>query len=244
MLPCRRGDDRTEPLLTGHQRGAGPRLWMPGAKSALPAGPDPCTHALQPLHPGGRRDAISARSPAFQLGPPAHPVGRGERRPPRSARRPWLAGAWPATHQGAGLGAPHGPRDAPRALPRPLPEAVARGPEAAAATRPPPRARPASRGQSPRGPQATVAPPQGGPRRPSRAGAHSRQPSGGQPSRGAHLRERWSPSPSCVRRGRGAHHTLPLLLRSRAMWVLAERPRERRNYRDERSLRQRRGRRQ
>lgn len=183
---------------------------MPGTKSALPTGPEPCTHARQPLRPGGRRNAISARSPAFQLGPPAHPVGRRERRPSGSARRPWLAGAWRAAHQGAGLGAPHGPHDAPRAHPRPPPEAAACGPEAAAKD---PRAR--------RRPSH----PAGGPRRAGRAGSHPRQPSRCQPSRGAHLRERWSPSPSCVRRGRGAHHTLPLLLRSRAMWVLTERPR-------------------
>lgn len=102
----------------------------------LPTGP---RTPNSPFHTSGRRNATVPKSPAFKSGTQAHPVNtRG--RPPPGPDRPH--------REGTRLGARHGPQLRPgspprQALPRRPPEAAICGPEAAAAGRPPPRARPA-----------------------------------------------------------------------------------------------------
>lgn len=67
---------------------------MQGATATLPTAPDPCTHAGQP--PSHRRKETRHHSQE----PQAHPVRRGGQRPPGSAPRLRLAGAWRAAPQG------------------------------------------------------------------------------------------------------------------------------------------------
>lgn len=197
----------------------------------LPTGP---RTPNSPFHTSGRRNATVPKSPAFKSGTQAHPVNtRG--RPPPGPDRPH--------REGTRLGARHGPQLRPgspprQALPRRPPEAAICGPEAAAAGRPPPRARPApaSRDQRTRelarGPGAIATSP-GDPRRPGRAD-NPLPPSERRPAVTGCSLTRAMVAVAILRPSRPprARRTLRLLPRSRAIWVPAEKLSRGRNSRD------------
>lgn len=190
---------------------------LPTGPRCLPTGPARLaarSHGQEetPSLPGAPQSSPGHRRTRRQKGTTAarlRPEAATRRRDPRP-----LAQARPAAPP---TGPPWARLTAPRLRP---PEAVAREPEAAAAGPAPPRARPRLRLAEPRAAGGRELPlrPQEAFGALARPTTHSRRPSGGLRSPAAHLRELWSPSPSCVRRGRRARHTLLLPPRSRAIW--------------------------
>nr|XP_030732082.1 nascent polypeptide-associated complex subunit alpha, muscle-specific form-like [Globicephala melas] len=214
-LPFLSGASRTESLLAGnlfpaeHQRRANSQLCTQEAKASLLTRPD---RFLQtPARPMVPFTLAGGETPRF---PGAPPSSRGHRRTPSTEWDDRRRGPTSLTAKGPGSGRGTAPNCAPgphrarpsRAGPRKLQSAGRKlrpqaGPRLAPAP-PPPRAtkgRGSSRGAPERSPH-----PQGTLGAPAGPTTRSRHLSGGPRSRGAHLLELWSPSPSCARRGRRA----------------------------------------